>query len=157
MKFHATVNLNSTTMALILPHSISRFFQIGNGWSTCLVSSHMNITVYLKSVDGLGPCHPISFHWSDIKPCRETLGKEQCHKALSDSCWMLMILLVKCSMNIITTQVKSVPKLQRPPANVSNYVSFFLGRGEGRESVFLWTRNEACIFWTQTKRRRRTK
>lgn len=62
----------------------------------------MNIVVYLKSVDGLEPCHPISFHWSDIKPFRVTLGKAQFHKALNDSCRMLMILLAKASMNITT-------------------------------------------------------
>ena len=58
----------------------------------------MNIVVYLKSVDGLAPCHPISFHWSDIKPSRVTLGKAQFHKALNNSCWMLMILLAKVGM-----------------------------------------------------------
>jgi len=66
----------------------------------------MSIVVYLKSVDGLEPCHPISFHWSDIKPFRVTLGKAQFHKALNDSCRMLMILLEKVSMDI-TTQKSS--------------------------------------------------
>lgn len=63
--------------------------------------------VYLKSVDGLAPCHPISFHWSDIKPFRGTLGKAHCHRALSDSCWMLMKFLSTDCINI-TIQMKFV-------------------------------------------------
>lgn len=42
--------------------------------------------LYRKSVVGLGPCHPISFHCSDIKPFRETLGKAMFHNALRASC-----------------------------------------------------------------------
>ena len=44
------------------------------------------IELYLKSVDGLGPCHPISFHCSEIKPFRATSGKAASHNALKASC-----------------------------------------------------------------------
>lgn len=40
----------------------------------------------LKSVDGSFPCHPISFHWSEIKPWSSWLGNEVDHRALKASC-----------------------------------------------------------------------
>lgn len=41
--------------------------------------------MYLKSVDGLGPCQPISFHCSEIKLLRVTLGKAANHRSLRAS------------------------------------------------------------------------
>lgn len=42
--------------------------------------------MYLKSVDGLGPCQPISFHCSDINPWRTIFGNAAFHNALRASC-----------------------------------------------------------------------
>lgn len=41
----------------------------------------------LKSVDGSLPCHPISFHWSDIKASSFFSGYVADHNALSASWW----------------------------------------------------------------------
>lgn len=46
---------------------------------------HGKLLIYLKSVDGSFPCHPISFHCSDIKPQSSSSGKATFHKALKAS------------------------------------------------------------------------
>lgn len=41
--------------------------------------------MYLKSVDGFGPCHPMSFHCSEIKLDSSASGNEALHRALRAS------------------------------------------------------------------------
>ena len=41
--------------------------------------------LHIKSVDGLGPCHPISFHCSEIRAFKAMSGKAAFHNDLSAS------------------------------------------------------------------------
>lgn len=47
----------------------------------------MGVDTNLKSVDGSLPCHPISFHCSDINPWSSRLGYVAVQRALKASCW----------------------------------------------------------------------
>lgn len=51
------------------------------------ISLMLQSSTYLKSVDGLGPCHPISFHCSDTRLLRLTFGYAPFHNAMRDACW----------------------------------------------------------------------
>ena len=50
-----------------------------------ILLTHWKNSIYLKSVDGSFPCHPISFHCSDIKPRSSSSGQAAIHNALRAS------------------------------------------------------------------------